>query len=81
MELEQGKSHDVSHHKVGITSVYEAGGTRLASVVVLDPGTRRETPLRLQVGDTMQVGTDRYKVTQIEPAAGARKGSITIQKA
>jgi hypothetical protein len=81
MELEQGKAHDVSQHKVGITSVYEAGGTRLASVVVLDPSTRRETPHRLQVGDTMQVGTDRYKITKIDAAAGSKKGSITIQKA
>jgi len=81
MELEQGRAHDLNHHKIGITSIYEAGGTRLASLMVLDPTTRRETPQRLQVGDTMQVGDARYKVTKIELASGAKKGSLTLEKA
>ena len=80
MELEQGKAHDVSHHKIGITNVYEAGGTKLVSLSVLEPTTRRETPHRLQIGDTLQLGTDSYKITAITLASGAKKGSVTIQK-
>ena len=75
MELAQGKAHDLNHHKVGITSVYEAGGAKLVSLMVLDPTTRRETPHRLQVGDTFPVGDHTYKVAAINVP-----GSITIQK-
>ena len=81
MELEQGKAHTLSHHMVGITNVYEAGGTKLVSLMVLEPTTRKETPHRLQVGDTLTVETDKFKITAITLAAKDKKGSITIQKA
>jgi hypothetical protein len=81
MELEQGRAHDVSHCKVGITSVYEAGGAKLVSLSVMEVATRRETPHRAQVGDTIPIGSDRYKVTAITMPAGAKKGSVTLQKA
>jgi hypothetical protein len=80
MELQAGVSHDVNYHKVGITSVYEAGGARLVSLMVLDPTTRKETPHRLQVGDVLPVGDQKFKVTKIELAAGAKKGFIVLQK-
>jgi hypothetical protein len=81
MELEQGKAHKVSDHMVGITNVYEAGGTKLASIMVLEPTSRKETPHRLAVNDVLTIGTDKYKVTAIKLPAGGAKGSITIQKA
>jgi hypothetical protein len=81
MELEQGKAHKVNHHMIGITSVYEAGGTKLVSLVVLEPTSRAETPHRLQVNDVLAIGTEKYKITAITPGAGGAKGSITIQKA
>jgi hypothetical protein len=81
MELEAGKAHKINHHMVGITSVYEAGGTKLVSLMVLEPTSRKETPHRLQVGDTLAVGTEKYKLTAITLPAGGGKGSITFQKA
>jgi hypothetical protein len=81
MELEQGKAHKVGDHMIGITNVYEAGGTKLVSLMLLEPTTRKETPHRLQVNDVLAVGTAKYKVTDIKLPKGSEKGSITIQKA
>jgi hypothetical protein len=73
-------AHDINYHKIGITNVYEAGGARLVSLMVLDPATRKETPHRLAVGDVLPVGDQKYKITQIELASGAKKGFIVLQK-
>jgi hypothetical protein len=78
IHLEQGASHSVGQHKVGVMNIYVDEGTVKMQLVVFDPATGKEAEHTVVQGAELTIGDGTYTVVAITPSRDGKRATAAI---